>query len=522
MRIFFIILILFLSISLYPQQSKEDYRKIAYKAMQEGNLKKAIQGYSAIVELDSNDYDARLALGRLYYKTGNCDSSLYYFQKIYRNDSTDVEALNGFTQCFIQLGEMEKAISSARRAVELLPNHIPEYLLLAKALSYDGQIDKAINVYHQANQIDSTYSQVWAGLGKMFYWKSKPATAIKYYQKAIELDPENQSIKDAYQIVKNIMKYHISGKYQYLQEVESTYQIDAFVQRYSLRKRLGDYFQISANFLLDYSNRDFIREDLSDTLRWFDNSWIKASWITAHHHISLYGGYSSSDKLFSTYGLSWKYQTNINKIKFENTVDAGYNYFYYWNQVGRYAISNKFKLEYSRLTFNVDLNTGQVDEKQIRKYVSDAYEIGSNPYFSYNLSLNYKLVTNPDIKIGINHSYFDYKYISPSYYTPNDRLLTGPSASIYKSFKNLYFYGKYVYNFGLEKFYYLETVSSGNGQGNSNNQVEISGKIDADNWSASLEVGYNWDIISLSAGASRFYNPYYQNFIGFISISSKL
>jgi hypothetical protein len=101
-------------------------------------------------------------------------------------------------------------------------------------------------------------------------------------------------------------------------------------------------------------------------------------------------------------------------------------------------------------------------------------------------------------------------------------LLTGPSASIYKSFKNLYFYGKYVYNFGLEKFYYLETVSSGNGQGNSNNQVEISGKIDADNWSASLEVGYNWDIISLSAGASRFYNPYYQNFIGFISISSKL
>ncbi|MDA3865296.1 MAG: tetratricopeptide repeat protein [Salinivirgaceae bacterium] len=521
MKTTFSLLILFLTLSLYAQQSQEDHRKAGYQAMHDGKLKKAIGEYAAILELDINDYDARLALGRLYYKTGNSDSALYYYQKIYRNDSTDVEALNGFTKCFIRQGKMDAAINTARRAVQLLPEHVPEYLLLAKALSYDGQIQEAINVYRHANQIDSTYSQVWAGLGKMFYWNSKPATAQKYYRKALKLDPENQIIKKAHQKVKNALKYHFSGKYQYLQEKEDTYQIDAFVQRYSLQKRLGDQFQISANFLLDYSRRDFINDDASDTLRWFDNSWIKASWLAAHHNISVYGGYSVSDDLFSTYGLTWKYQNSFNKLKLENTMDAGYHYFYYWNQVGRHAISNKLELEYSRLSMNVDLNAGQVDEKQIRKYSSDPYEIGTNPYFSYNISIHCKIIKTPDVKVGINHSYFDYKYISPSYYTPNDRLLTGPSVSLYHSFKNFYIYGMYVYHFGTEKFYYMETVSGGNEQASSNNEVEKSVTIDADNWSASFEAGYNWDAVSLSAGVSRFYNPYYQNVVGFITISGK-
>lgn len=522
MRISIIAIFVLMSQVLFSQQTKEEHRANGYEAMQKGNFKRGINEYSFVLELDSTDYDAHLALGKLYYTIGNCDSSLYYYQRIYRNDSTDVEALNGFTRCFIRQGRMDTAINSARRAVKLLPEHVPQYLLLAKALSYDGQIQKAINVYRRANRQDSTYSEVWAGLGKMFYWKSKPATAREYYQKALKLDPGNQTIKEDSREVENAMKYHGQGKFQYIQEKESTYQIDAFLQNYTLRKRMGDHFQISVNFLLDYSNRDFTADDSEDTTRWFDNNWIKASWLTEHHHLSAYGGYSNSDKQFSTYGLSWQYQNKLDKFKFENTLDAGYHYFYYWNEVGRHAISNKLKLEYARLTFNADLNAGEVDEKRIRRYLSDPYKTGTNPYISYNLGVNYKIIKTPDIKLGINHSYYDYEYVSPAYYTPNDRLLTGLSGSLYQSFNKFYLYAMYSRQIGEENFYYLESVPTGNnGQGNSTREVEKSGTLEADNWSASLEAGYNWNVFSLSAGASRFYNPYYQNFVGFISLSGK-
>ncbi|NCD41189.1 MAG: tetratricopeptide repeat protein [Bacteroidia bacterium] len=521
-RILFFLFFSMLSLPLWSQQTIETHRKAAFLAWQKGNVNEAIQEYASILKIDTSDYDARLALGRLYFNTGDYDSSLYYFQKIYQNDSTDVEALNGFTACFIQAGKMDTAIKTAERAVALIPESVPEYLLLAKALSYDGQIEHAIHVYHLANQQDSTYAQVWAGLGKMYYWKSKPATALKYYRKALALDPQDQTIILASQLVENELKYHTRAQFNAIQEMESTYQINAFLQSYAVQKRLGDHFQFSVHFVLDFSNRDYIIDNPMDTSRWFDNSWVKTSWITTHHQWSAYGGYSSSDALFSTYGLSWKYQNSFGKIKFENTIDAGYTYFYYWNQVGRHAISDKIKLEYARFTFNADINTGQVDEMKIRKYSSDPYTTGTNPYFAYNISLNYKIIKNPDIKLGINHSYYDYNYISPLYYTPNDRLLIGPSLSLYQSVNDFYFYAMGIYQLGTERYYYLETNSGNNGQGNSTGQVEKSGTIDATNWSAAMEAGYNWKAVSLSAGASRFYNPYYKNFVAFIKISLEI
>ncbi|MCF8308496.1 MAG: tetratricopeptide repeat protein, partial [Bacteroidales bacterium] len=483
--------------------------KAGFEAMQAGKLQMAINNYSNVLEIDSNDYDARLALGRLHYRNGSCDSAKYYYGLIYKNDSTDVEALNGFVKCFIRQGNMEKAIRYAQKAVKLMPEHVPEYLLLAKAYGYKGQMDKAIETYKKANKIDATYSQVWAGLGKMYYWKSKPATAERYYKKALDLDPNNKSIQKQFEEVKDVLKYRLKGRYQYVQEVEETYRIDALVQRYSVRKRLGDHFQLSLNFLLDYSNRDF-ENDVADTTRWFDNTWLKATWISEHHNASIYVGASSSDERLTTYGMSWKYNTQVGDLTIENTLDGGYNYFYYWNQVGRKSLSNDLKIKYENIALNISAETGTVDEKPVHKYPSEALKQDNNPYISYSARLSWQLLDAPKVKLGVSHSYYDYKYISADYYTPNDRRLTGPYASFYKAVDEFYFYGTYTYNVGSEKYYYLD-----NGSGSE----ELSGSIEADNWSASAEMGYNWNDFALSAGASRFYNPYYQNFTAFISLT---
>lgn len=506
MKIVLFIFFLFVAFSSGAQETEESYRKAGFEAMQAGKPQKAINNYSNILEIDPDDYDARLALGRLHYRNNNCDSAKYYYGLIYNNDTTDVEALNGFVKCFIREGKLDNAISCAKKAVKLMPEHVPEYLLLAKAYGYNGQMDKAIKTYKKANQIDATYSEVWAGIGKMYYWKSKPATAKKYYKKALELDPQNETIQKQFEEVKDVLKYRVKGRYQYLQEKEETYQIDALIQRYSVQKRVGDNFQLSLNFLLDYSNRDF-QNNLTNT-RWFDNTWVKATWISEHHNASIYAGASSSDERLTTYGLSWKFNTKIGDISIENTLDGGYNYFYYWNQVGRKSLSNDLQLKYGSISLNISAETGSVDEKPVRKYPSEAYRMDINSYISYSGRLTWQFLEAPQMKLGISHSYYDYEYISAEYYTPNDRYLTGPFASFYKAFDKFYLYGMYSYNIGIEKYYYLSTGGA-----------EQSGTIDADNWSASVELGYNWDDFSLSANAGRFYNPYYQNFMAFISLT---
>jgi len=508
MRTALFVFLLLAALNAVAQETEETYRKAGFEAMQAGKLPKAITNYSHVLEIDPDDYDARLALGRLHYRNNNCDSAKYYYGLIYENDRTDVEALNGFVKCFIREGKLDSAISYAKKAVKLMPGHVPEYLLLAKAYGYNGQMDKAIDTYKKANKIDATYSQVWAGLGRMYYWKSKPSTAKKYYKKALELDPQNKAIQKQYKEVQDVMKYRLKGRYQYIQEKEETYQIDALIQRYSIKKRVGDNFRLSLNFLLDYSNRDFYNQ-VADTTRWFDNTWVKATWISQNHKLSVYAGASSSDEQLTTYGMSWKFNTKIGDLSIENTFDGGYNYFYYWNQVGRKSLSNDLKLKYGRIALNISAETGTVDEKPVRKYPSETLKMDNNPYISYSGRLTWKFLESPQMKLGLSHSYYDYEFVSAEYYTPNDRYLTGPFASFYTDFDEFYLYGMYSYNIGIEKYYYLS-------DGNS----ERSGTIEADNWSASAELGYNWSDFALSAGVSRFYNPYYQNFMAFISLTS--
>ena len=156
---------------------------------------------------------------------------------------------------------------------------------------------------------------------------------------------------------------------------------------------------------------------------------------------------------------------------------------------------------------------GNVDSVWVADFISDTYEISNNPYTAYAFSLAYKVLKRPAIKLGLNHSYLNFKYKSPLYYTPFDRKLTGASASIYYDYKKFYVYGSFSYNLGTE-IYYDEEVN-GNGSGNKNAKTV---KMNVNNWSTNIEIGYNFKPITFSIGGSNFYNPFYRNITGFFAI----
>jgi hypothetical protein len=132
---------------------------------------------------------------------------------------------------------------------------------------------------------------------------------------------------------------------------------------------------------------------------------------------------------------------------------------------------------------------GELEEKQ-------------NPYQSHGLSLSFRIIKRPEIKIGLNYSFLDYEYKSPLYYSPFNRNLTGASASIYYQVSKFYLFGNFAYNLGTE-------YSSGNKKDE---------KINVDNWSTGIELGYDFYPFSFSIGGSNFYNPYYQNLTGFFAL----
>jgi hypothetical protein len=147
------------------------------------------------------------------------------------------------------------------------------------------------------------------------------------------------------------------------------------------------------------------------------------------------------------------------------------------------------------------------DSVRVVDAYSGVYGNHENPYTSYGASLAYKVLSRPVIKASLNYSFLDYTYRSPLYYTPFERNLAGGSASVYYDVKHFYFYGSFSYNFGTEIYYEQ--------RGNSDNFDKV--KLDVDNWSAGIEMGYQRDPFSVSVGGSNFYNPFYRTITAFLA-----
>jgi tetratricopeptide (TPR) repeat protein len=500
--------ILFSAFSMKGQTDEiENWRSAGYLAKEEGDYDAAIGFYQKILDYDHGDYDAKLALGRLYIRKEDYKTAISYFNEIYSNDSTDVEAMNGLGECYGHLGKDKESVRYYEESLSMYREDIMQYFNLAKAYGNGGELDRAIEVYREIITIDNTYSEAWAGIGKMYYWMGKPETAVVFYEKALELDPGNEEIAGEFQSVRSELDYALSISLGPVNETEEDYEIVAMISKIGFEKRIDDHFHVQAGFLLDYSNRDY-SEDEQDTTRWYSNTRITGSWMTRHHTLSAFGGYSVTDNKFSSYGLNWKLNYQAGRVSVINSVNAGYDYFYYWNNVGSSSVTDELELSYRFLGLNARVTAGIVDAVTVIDYTSDTGPFtDQNPYQSYGISLFFKFLRNPVIKTGINYSYLDYKYKSPMYYSPFGRNLTGASISLYYNISKFFIYGSFAYNIGSE--YNFEESDSGEMEQN---------RMNVDNWSANLELGYDFYPVSFSVGASNFYNPYYQNLTGFIAL----
>ncbi|NTV84980.1 MAG: tetratricopeptide repeat protein, partial [Bacteroidales bacterium] len=356
-----------LTVSLFAQTEEiESWRLQGYQAKTEKDFATAIGFYQKILDADPADYDAKLALARLYILSEDYHQSVLLFEEIYTSDPEDVEALNGMGECYGLMGNDKKSISYYEKALSFLPDDIPQYFHLAKAYGNGGKMDEAIEVYRKIIRIDDTYSEAWAGIGKMYFWMGKPKTAVVFYEKALELDPENEEIIEESEAVERELNYVLSVNFGPVNEKEESYEINAMISKVGFEKRISDHFLVQANFLLDYSNRDYT-SNTYDTTRWFTNTWVKGSWITEHHTVSAFGGYSNTDDKFSSYGMNWKLNYPAGRVTIKNALNAGYDYFYYWNKVGKKSISDDVQVSYGLLGFNAGYTYGMIDPVTVYK-----------------------------------------------------------------------------------------------------------------------------------------------------------
>jgi len=500
-----LVLLLGISSAIGFSQNIAQLKEEAYQAQSNQNYKIAIQKYKQALDINPNDSQIHLALGKLYYKLENYPKATYFLNRVYVKDRKNEELIDLIGNSYLFSGKLYGAVNFYLAALEQLPENIKIYFQLAKAYSWKGQMKKAIEIYKKILELDNTYAEAWQGIGKMYYWMGKSYSSAKNYQKAISLDPTNIVLQKEYAKVKKTMTFQTFGKWSLINENERHYDISAITQKYGVSKIITDNLQISANFLADHSNKILNQQESNKIKKIYTNAFVNIDYALGDSRFKLYSGYTFSDKKMSSYGLKWKYTYRIKSFEISNELAGGYDYFYYWNNVGEHAISDNFTVKYNRLKLILNAKHGLVDSLMIFDEKKDEVRVDFNHSKGGGASLSYEIMSKPKLEVSAHYSYFDYRYKSKLYYTPSGRNLYGLSTSLFYPVNNFYFYGSFGYNLGSE--YYFDIT---------NDKLEPV-YIDVDNWSANAEVGYELNTVSFSLGASRFFNPYYANFDGYFT-----
>lgn len=477
--------------------SVEFWRQKGYEARMNGDMEASLSFYQRVLTLDLNDWDANLAVARIYFSGEDYPRAAIHYLKVHQYDSTNTEALYGLGRCNYRQGKFTEAATWYKKALIFLPDHFPLLEDLSYALINDNKPKEAVVVYRKMTEANPSSALAWAGLGKVMLNTGKPASALNYFDKALKLDPENPEIKKLHLQAKNQMALTLGYQFMYINENEPidkgsdtlAYNIDALVNVISFTKRVSDRLVLRFSHLLDNSERIYWNQP--DTNRWYDNTSLRATMLLGKHTLSAYAGLSVFENQWTTYGFYWETSYRLKKVQISNTFTAGYDYYYYWNQVGHDFVSDAFRLTAGR--FRLDATYRYVNVREL--YLIELDTLGRNPGHQYSITARYSLFKNPKVTLGIYHQYRDYTYRSTRYWSPQDRKLNGGLLSVYWESK--------------QGFYMTATGNIGQDS------------YDIGHWEAAVDMGYNRKTTGYSIGFSRFSNPWYDNMVAYISFTKR-
>ena len=201
----------------------EIYKGLAQAYRSRGMIDKAIMILKMAVDVNSYDADLYMALGSMYQEQKNYDQAIsnYRLALAFKNDSVpaayglgcvylqnqmyydaiaqfrtvlyyepaNARANFGLGLTYNKLGWVEDEIAAYQNALRTDPNMTPAWLNLAQVYMNQKKYDLAIRTYLQvADQVSS--ADVFYNLGVAYSIQKQYTEAMKYYSKAVELQPD--------------------------------------------------------------------------------------------------------------------------------------------------------------------------------------------------------------------------------------------------------------------------------------------------------------------------------------------
>jgi tetratricopeptide (TPR) repeat protein len=130
------------------------------------------------------------------YATGDVAGAETTYKKQIEVDKNNAIAHNNLANAYRDQGNYEDAIKEYKAAISISPQTTTSYINLGNMYQYSlGKTDQAMEVYKEAIDQNKDSVDLYVLLAGTYEASSDKDNAKKYFQKALEIQPENQAAK---------------------------------------------------------------------------------------------------------------------------------------------------------------------------------------------------------------------------------------------------------------------------------------------------------------------------------------
>ncbi len=169
----------------HPKINSATYYAAALLLESQGNYNGAIEKYLKAIEIDPSSVVAYNRLAMLYLKLKNYDLAEEKLKEAIMNHPQNASLHNNLGFTYLLEHRYKDAEAELRNALVLKRNYQRAHINLAIALAHQGKYNQSLNHFLVAcSAAEANYN-----LALLLHSQGKLKLARKYYQKALEFDP---------------------------------------------------------------------------------------------------------------------------------------------------------------------------------------------------------------------------------------------------------------------------------------------------------------------------------------------
>ena len=159
------------------------------KLLDQQKFDDAIKATLALMETYPSSAVLNITLGQCHFELGQIEPAINSYQRAIEINPECAEAYFNMGIILKDKGDLDAAIENYQKVIKIDPNSAVAYNNIAIAFQAKGDLDSAIKYFEKALSIEPNCAQTHINMGITFKARNELKAAIKSYKKVIQIDP---------------------------------------------------------------------------------------------------------------------------------------------------------------------------------------------------------------------------------------------------------------------------------------------------------------------------------------------